>query len=187
MSSNPAFWSSVGFWILMIGLVGDLIVIFVPSGRTEKILATVFTVLVAIGVAVEHLADAKRFAPRNLNVEQQELLVSKLKPFAGQKVDFVVVYANEGECVHIGEQIESVLRKSGWFLNVARGGMLLGVSEIEDIAIGVDPKADQSSQLAATALAKALDAERLTVHPASDFEMKLFGPSEPVRLFIGRK
>ena len=53
MSNNPVLWSSIGFWILIIGLVGDFVVLFIPLKRLEKTLAAIFTVLIAIGVTVE--------------------------------------------------------------------------------------------------------------------------------------
>jgi hypothetical protein len=54
------FWSAVGYWILVAGLIGDIIVLVVPQHRKwlEKGLAAFFTIVVIIGVAIEHRADA---------------------------------------------------------------------------------------------------------------------------------
>jgi hypothetical protein len=87
IASDPVFWSSVGFWVLMVGLFGDILVIFVPSGRMEKILLILFSILIAVGVWVEHKADAVRFGPRLLDEAQQATVSSQLSAFVGQRVD----------------------------------------------------------------------------------------------------
>ena len=58
--ANEEFWSSVGYWILVAGLVGDIVVLTVPRHRErlEKVLAAFFTIVIIIGVAIEHRADA---------------------------------------------------------------------------------------------------------------------------------
>lgn len=59
--SGQEFWSSVGYWILVVGLIGDICVLVVPEERKrlEKILAAFFTIVIIVGVAIEHRADAK--------------------------------------------------------------------------------------------------------------------------------
>jgi hypothetical protein len=58
--ANEEFWSSVGYWIVVGGLVGDIIVLVVPKHREhlEKVLSAIFTIVIIIGVAIEHRADA---------------------------------------------------------------------------------------------------------------------------------
>lgn len=53
------FRSSVGYGILVAGLVGDIFVLVVPGHRQrlEKLLTAFFTIVIIIGVAVEHRAD----------------------------------------------------------------------------------------------------------------------------------
>lgn len=53
------FWSSVGFWLLVAGLVGDLLVPLVPKhrNRLETGLTMVFTFAIIVGVAIERIAD----------------------------------------------------------------------------------------------------------------------------------
>src|SRR5665213_1213319 len=55
------FWSAVGFWILVAGLTGDMLILAIPEHRgwLEKSLAAVFTIVVIIGCAFEHIADGK--------------------------------------------------------------------------------------------------------------------------------
>src|SRR5271163_2133177 len=127
MSNNPIFWSSVGFWILMVGLGGDFIVLFIPSGRTEKRLAAIFTVLIAIGVFVEHVADAKRFGSRVLSAEQQADIAASLKPLSlmpdpkgiPERAD-IVVFPLTSEGVRLSNQIVSMLQIAGWNANMGR-------------------------------------------------------------------
>jgi|SoiMethySBSTD1v2_1073268.scaffolds.fasta_scaffold128083_4 hypothetical protein len=186
MSSNPEFWSVVGFWILMIGLVRDLILIFIPSGRAEKTLAAVFTLMILVGVAVEHVADTKRFAPRDLSEEQQKLLVSKLKPFAGQKVDFVNKYAAESEPANIARQIEDVLRNAEWSVEKTTGIASVNDPETRGVAVGTASQTDPSSQHAARILAEALG-KYLEVTAPSPSDTAFFGLREPIRIIVGRK
>jgi hypothetical protein len=58
--AGEEFWSSVGYWILVAGLVGDVLVLVVPRHRErlEKILTAVFTIVIIAGVAIEHRADS---------------------------------------------------------------------------------------------------------------------------------
>lgn len=53
-------WRSVGYWLLVIGLIGDIIILVIPEhrNRLEKILSLFFTVVIIVGVAIEHRADA---------------------------------------------------------------------------------------------------------------------------------
>jgi len=88
----------------MVGLVGDFVVLFIQSGKVEKRLAVTFTTLIAIGVAVEHFADAKRFAPRSLSASQQKTLVTKLSKFAKQKV-VRLTYEDDQEASELATQI----------------------------------------------------------------------------------
>lgn len=186
MSSNPAFWGAVGFWILMIGLIGELIVIFVPSGRTEKVLAIIFTLLIVAGVAVEHTADAKRFTPRDLNEEQQQLLVSRLKPFAGQKVDLIIKYASEEEPAHIARQLREVLVQAGWPSSTV--STLFDTGPVtRGIAVGAHPLADSSAQRATEALLSALGEVQLEVSEPFPSDVKVFNLTRPVRIIVGRK
>jgi len=54
------FHSSIGYWILVAGLAGDILVLVVPRHRQrlEKILTAFFTIVIIVGVAVEHRADS---------------------------------------------------------------------------------------------------------------------------------
>ena len=53
------WWSGFGFWVLVAGLAGELAVLAIPEhrGRLEKLLSALFTVVVIVGCAFEHVAD----------------------------------------------------------------------------------------------------------------------------------
>src|ERR1035437_4455843 len=92
------WWSSLGYWILAIGLAGDILVLVIPRHRErlEKILSAVFIVIIIFGVTIEHNADtriavlvsqqevsarleiAKLKGPRILNPKQMTDLITKL-------------------------------------------------------------------------------------------------------------
>ena len=59
--ATQEYWSGVGFWILVFGLIGDILILAIPEhrGRLEKGLAAFFTIVVIIGCAFEHIADGK--------------------------------------------------------------------------------------------------------------------------------
>jgi hypothetical protein len=118
---NPVFWSSVGFWILVVGLVGEAaVILFVHSGKLEKALSVICTVVIIAGVAVEHVADAKRFSSRTLAREQQAEMAATLKPFAGTPFDFAV--QTDSEPIALMEQIAAALKSAGWIRKKWSGG-----------------------------------------------------------------
>jgi hypothetical protein len=112
---DQELWSSVGYCILVAGLVGDIVVLVIPEKRKwlEKSLAAFFTLMIIAGVAIEHRADAKisvlisqeeEAASREIKTANDQLLlqgprekllvgearqklVGALKPFARQRVD----------------------------------------------------------------------------------------------------
>jgi hypothetical protein len=57
--ANEEFWSSFGFWMLVVGLVGDVAVLTIPKhrDRLEKVLSAFFTIVIIVGVAIERKAD----------------------------------------------------------------------------------------------------------------------------------
>ena len=57
--ATQEFWSSFGFWVLFAGLIGEIIVLAIPvyRGRLDKVLSGIFTIVVIIGCAFEHVAD----------------------------------------------------------------------------------------------------------------------------------
>jgi hypothetical protein len=87
--ASEEFWSSVGYWILVAGLVGDIIVLVVPRHRErlEKILAAFFTVVIIVGVAIEHRADASISVLVSQEEKQASEAQSALKEYLEAKTN----------------------------------------------------------------------------------------------------
>jgi hypothetical protein len=103
--ASAEFWSKAGYWLLALGLGGDLVVLFIPARKhlLEKSLAGLFTLMILAGVVVGHVGDdailaavetrannaesslAKIAAPRSLTDAQIAKIAEKLKPFANQE------------------------------------------------------------------------------------------------------
>jgi hypothetical protein len=73
--AKQELWSSVGYWILVGGLIGDILVLVVPAHRQrlEKVLTALFTIIIIVGVAVEHGGDKAV----SLLISQEELEFDK--------------------------------------------------------------------------------------------------------------
>jgi hypothetical protein len=58
--ANEFWWSKLGFWILVAGLAGEILVLRVPKTHEtlEKILTFFFVVVIIVGVTFEHNADS---------------------------------------------------------------------------------------------------------------------------------
>lgn len=150
----------------MVGLAGDFAVLFVKSGKLEKRLAASFTILIAVGVAVEHFADAKLLAPRLLTKSLQERMSQELKPFAG--TPFVLAVDPESEAINFMSQVASVLSRAGWKWEPARHdrktGLITTVGPLKavawnrsGIAIGFRADAPENLLVPADHLATALE------------------------------
>lgn len=57
--ANEFWWSKLGFWILVVGLAGEILILRVPKTHEtlEKILTLVFVIVIIFGVTFEHNAD----------------------------------------------------------------------------------------------------------------------------------
>jgi hypothetical protein len=195
MFSNPTLWSAIGFWILVVGLVGDVIVLFVPSGKLEKTLAAIFTAIVIAGVTVEHVADAQRFGVRDLSEGQQNSIAYQLSEFVGQDVE-IFVYADDPEISHLGDCLRAVMSKSRWNLVSFMTGTEYGRSVV-GILIELDSSADTTSRNAAAALASALGDKHLevqgpqtlvpTARTASGFGSGPHRVFAPIRVTVGKR
>lgn len=93
-----------------------------------------------------------RLAPRSITVEQQRKIIEKLHPLGSpQKIDFFT-YPNNGEILHIAEQVAWALQAAGWTI---KGIQPLGGGRVSGILIEFDPH-DESAHARATALFSAL-------------------------------
>jgi hypothetical protein len=162
MSNSPTLWSSIGFWILIFGLIGDIAVLFISSGKLEKTLAAIFTIIVIIGVTIEHIADAKRFGHRSLNHKQQMSITATLKPLAripdprdvAERVT-IAVFPATAEGTELAHQIEATLKAAEWAPEKPQTGESLGVTVL-GVAVFTTPESNKASRCA-DALAKALN------------------------------
>jgi len=104
------WWSDFGYWVLAIGLAGDIAVLVIPKhrDRLEKIISGIFIVVIIIGVTIEHNADtriavlvsqqetaarleiAKLKAPRIIKPTDKATLIAKLRPYAGNEFWIIV-------------------------------------------------------------------------------------------------
>jgi hypothetical protein len=120
--ASPEFWSIWGFRMLLLGLAGDLAVIFIPQKRhiLERALAIVFTLLVFAGVYVGHIGDdaisaalEKKFTPRTLDEKQRQHISANLKdepPGAA-----TIFSANPTfEAMHLADLIATAFVAANW-------------------------------------------------------------------------
>jgi hypothetical protein len=58
--ANEFWWSKLGFWILVVGLAGEILVLRVPKTHEtlEKVLTLLFVIVIIVGVTFEHNADS---------------------------------------------------------------------------------------------------------------------------------
>src|SRR5262249_38284381 len=121
--------ASVGFWMIIGGLVAEAIVIVaVPSGKREKTLSVIFLLTIDAGVWLEHAANSvlqaehekllvSRLVDRELTPAQREDIAAQLRPFSNrpnrQKITLVQI-ENDSEVAKLTGQIEVALRAADW-------------------------------------------------------------------------
>jgi hypothetical protein len=105
---------------------------------------------------VARLKLEQSFAPRGLTIAQGNALIAALKSFADQKFMFAT-YPDDREAVHFCEVINEVLQGAGWKMEKSDG--FLAFSLEFGVSVMVDPKADGPTQLAATSLIAAFNAQ----------------------------
>ena len=111
----------------------------------------------------ERLARIKieeRLAPRRLTLEQRQSVIRKLKPFAGQRINFNFP-PGDAEVASIAETVFGIIQASGW--NVAGAQVQDFVRVVIGILVEVEPTADARAREAAEGLASALRSENLRV------------------------
>lgn len=134
----------------------------------------------------ERLARVKieeKLAPRSLSEEQQQKLIAKWKPFAGQKVEVFVAYEEE-ELLNTGRLIEGMLRSAGWSVKSEQAlGITIG-PERKGIVLYVSKKVSSPARTTAQTWVESLAEERFVVsgpEAISDLSPEAF------RVAIGRK
>ncbi len=135
----------------------------------------------------------ERLAPRSITPEQQRAIIEKLRPLGSpQKIDFFL-YPNNGEIVHIAEQVAGVLQAAGW---TAKAIQPLGGGRVSGMLVEIDPN-DRVAGKRAAALISALAACGIQIQgptptlPTPQNQMPPFlgeGPVDAtIRITIGPK
>jgi hypothetical protein len=180
---SPATLKSTGVWMIIVGLAAEAIVIFaIPSGTFEKSASVVCTVVIALGVWVEHVGSHALEMPRNELIEPakvREEIVAKLHPFAGTKYDLGHPQIAR-EVWNFMWQFEPVLAKAGWIQMDWIGGVRFqkqgdwpkdpatgqkywyGEANVSNVSIEVRPAYWDKLMPAASALTDALHAIGIT-------------------------
>jgi hypothetical protein len=133
-----------------------------------------------------------RLAPRVLTADQQERLISLLKPFFGTQID-AVTFGDTPEIGNISMTILSCLRKAGWNVNSGSAGG--GALVVAGILVGVRANSDATTNNAARALFVGLQSMGIGAGPWDFDKMPspgiLFNSSvtfqAAIRVYIGSK
>jgi hypothetical protein len=129
--SDPATLKVFGNDLLIFGLVGDIIVLFVPSSRKvlEKVLAAFFIVLIITGIVIERTADSRiQVANDRAAAEEKDRLMRQmsarqvnghklsLELQGKQKPSFVeiVFFKGDLEAYLLAKQIHAALVPLNW-------------------------------------------------------------------------
>jgi hypothetical protein len=132
--------------------------------------------------------------PRHLAAEQQQNVATKLKQFAGQKIN-LLAYSDDGEIIGLTNNIGNALAGpggAGWVISASLGSVT--TSAISGILIEVTKSADSQARLAADSIVAALRSEGLDVTGPNVQEQEGFimgnihvNPSAMIWITIGRK
>lgn len=141
----------------------------------------------------ERLARVKieeRIAARHLTGDEEQEVATKLRRFAGQKIN-LVAYAGDAEAIAIATQIGETLQRARWVVNAS---VVQEYSRaVAGILVEVGPGADKSSLGAANSLVSALSKERLaTVGPqqladVSGGSSGSVDPTAKIKITVGKK
>lgn len=185
--ASPEFLSWSGFLLLALGLLGEVAVLVEPFEQhwTHKPLGFAFAAVVLVGYVIGHVGDdaiSAKFESRATKAEtalekitsrrtikQAQVMVEKLKPFAGATFDMGV--QTDGEAVELLAQLAQTLTDSGWVWKPAASSLSFNIPGKPTIAPivmsgGVQILLSQSRLpewgKAAGALVEALKAEDIT-------------------------
>jgi hypothetical protein len=130
---------------------------------------------------------AKFKAPRKLLPDQQERIITRLKPFSGQVFAFSV--ASDSESVELMNEFDKILKASGWVWTKPIGMITLGdkadLVAASGILVQIAIKTESGIDTAAIALASALTAEGMQAKAERSAEMEKH--ANVLRVVIGRK
>jgi hypothetical protein len=167
MTIGADFLSSAGFWLIIVGLIGEAIVIFVPVGRrrVEKGLSLAFTVMIAFGVAAEHIGDSEKSSPRHLSDSQRTKVITALKAFDHQKFQ-MITYPRRDECSSTFMLVYGILTDAGWVRDGSPQGIPIG--SMQSVLVNATDKSDEQTKHAAEALTSALNSNGIVSNLNND-------------------
>jgi hypothetical protein len=135
--ASEMFWSSIGYWVLAVGLAGDILVLVIPKHRErlEKILSGFFIIVIIVGVTIEHNADtriavlvsqqeeagrleiARLKAPRSLTSRQSDELIGKLRSYEAKTFWLLTERTDDddrSEQMLLSRQLLNAFSQAGW-------------------------------------------------------------------------
>lgn len=179
----------VGEYLLIAGLVGDLLVIlFLQSKkRAEKVVSIIATATIIVGVGIEMFAGGRADdvvremrAPRLLGGTRQEEIANKIRAFGAQETVLFEISDIDGEVAGITRDLSKAMSSAGWKAGFDRWPPTPPESlraPSQGILILVSPAApDQTVLPAAKALLDALRSEGLQ----ADLSQAYVGPEPPI-------
>jgi hypothetical protein len=184
--ASPETLKSLGLWLIIGGLVAEAaVIVFVPSGKTEKTLSVIFTLVIAAGVWIEHVGAsaleaaheaqarlelAKLQGPRNLSPAAQGQILARLKTFGAKPFNIGVLIGGLEPGSELADQLIAILSAASWQLQpwIADPGQrgapapnsgVIGIVGIVGVKIFfADVKSDEFAE-AAKALSEELNRE----------------------------
>ena len=191
---SPETLKSIGFWLLIFGLVAEAaIIVTLPSGRLEKRLSVLFTLTITAGVWIEEIGanaiDAAKDAelgrltraitatqtaisPRSLSADTQQRISEIARRFKGTRFDFFVFPVGTPDTPDFASQILSALA-AHWSLRdapIPTGGQLF-----RGVGVAWRKSADENAKKTAEALLLALKAENINARMLDPFEGDMGG------------
>lgn len=188
--SNPTLWNAIGFWVLVAGLFGAALALFLLPTYARKAAAIISLALVIGSVTVQYAANKQGVGPRHLTPAQEKKLVSKLQRFAGAGIE-IAAYRGNSETRRVGDQIAKTLQMAKW--SVREDPTREPQWAVDGILVELT-KTDAWDERAAKALVSALTKVQLaasgplTAEGSSQAQTSKTDPSndKPIRLIIGR-
>jgi hypothetical protein len=179
--ASPKALKSVGFKLLIAGLIAEAIVIVaIPSGTLEKALTALCTIAIAIGVWFEEVGGDEIAAPRRLTPEQQRRIASKMSPFKGLRAVLGAIPPSAKNTDLLDQilqalkaaEVDAFINLSGVEASVSPTGRSnRGTMLTEGFPTGINMlfvSGNERGEAFANALAKALNDENLTASAVGD-------------------
>jgi hypothetical protein len=117
--TKQEFWSSVGYWAMVCGLVGEVAVLAIPTHRErlEKVLSAIFTIVIIFGLATEHRAETQISGLISRQQQAAKLQIAQLNKEASEARE---VEAQANEQVATLEKQAASLQESAEHEHLAR-------------------------------------------------------------------